>query len=108
MIRGIDLLFTKYLVGWPRRLPASIINLINPAKEEVMSVRDDFRARNKAVDEAIKALKVWQRDHLRKALYENQKQWGIWPYEYQQLKDATRLVSKLLENLKDEDPRRKQ
>jgi len=80
----------------------------NLRREEGMPLKDDFRARNKAVDEAIRALKVWQRDHLKKALYENGKQWGIWDYEYGQLQGATRLVHTLLENLKDEDPRRKE
>lgn len=81
---------------------------LNQRKEKSMPLQDDFKARNKAVDEAIKALKVWERDHLRKTLYANGKQWGIWDYEYNQLKAVIRPVHTLLENLKDEDLRRKE
>ena len=73
-----------------------------------MVSKDDFKARNAAVGDAIKDLEDWRRKHLTNALHNNGKQWGIWNYEYRQLTQATRMVRMLLENLKDEDLRRKE
>lgn len=72
-----------------------------------MARRDNFKARGVAVRDAVQALEAWRRKYVTKGLYHNN-QWGIWPYENSQLRDATQLVRTLLENLKGEDPRTKE
>lgn len=72
-----------------------------------MVSKDNFKARNAAIDVAKRALEDWRKKHM-KALYRNGQQWGIWPYEHQQLVGATNLLSMLLKNLREEDLRSKE
>lgn len=70
-------------------------------RSKAMVKKDDVQARNAAVDRAVKALEQWRREYFAKGLWENH----IWPYEYDQVRDTTKLVVNLLTNLKGPDSR---
>lgn len=53
-----------------------------------------------AADRAIKALEEWRRQYLVKGIEPL-----IWPYEYEQIQQAEKLLHILLRNVKGPDPR---
>ena len=56
-----------------------------------------------AADKAIKALEEWRRQYLVKGLEPL-----IWPYEYEQIQQAEKLLHVLLRNVKGPDPRERE